>query len=823
MIYQNNGSMKWLKLIALGILLYGLIWALNSTFQAGNTRLPAFGKLLNPFSGFWQNAEPYSAAPIPAALTLSGIQQEVTVLYDDLLVPHIFAQNLVDAFRVQGYITAQQRLFQMDITARKVAGTLSEILGERTVPIDLSSRRRGLAWAAERDLQAWEKSTETLQLLSAYTEGVNAYIDQMSDAALPVECKLIGYRPEPWSNLKSVMVMEAMADNLANFDQDLEASNTKNALGTELFDALYPSWNPKQAAIIPGPYKQVSTLSRKDYPAQPALGVQMGTDDRVAPEINPVINGSNNWALAGSKTASGYPILANDPHLALTLPSIWFQVHLHVNEINTYGVALPGLPGVVIGFNEHIAWGFTNVGADVKDWYKIKWANPERTAYIVDGETLPAELRVESISINGKQDPILDTIRYTIWGPVPYNDPNHPLYDCALRWSPHDPDEYPALSRFLGLNKAKNQEDYAAAIKGFAAPAQNILFADQNGEIALTVQGNLPIRQGEEGRFIQDGSKRSNQWRGFIPHEELPKMHNPARGFVTSANQNSTEPGYPYYFPNGSWDHFRGRTAVNWLNNLQGANVDSMKAMQCSNLNLRALEALPNLLKLLDKSSLNPTQLELVATLENWNGSYEKDYIAPTLFEWWFDSTYNATFEEVFELQQQKISVQLPPTWRFIELLEREPGHAIFDQKVTPTIEGAREIVTQAFLGISEKARLQKKQDLQWGTQNALNVHHIARLAPFSILNIPIGGNSNALNAIKKEHGPSWRMIVELGPEIKAYGVYPGGQSGNPGSKYYDNMMNHWINGEYYELNFWKQLEEAPSSKIIGKTVFKAS
>jgi penicillin amidase len=813
--------MKWIKLAALSLLLYTLIWALNTTFLVGTTRLPAFGELLNPFTGFWQNAEPKDAPVLPSSLRLDGLKEEVSVLYDELLVPHIFAQNLEDAFLVQGYITAQQRLFQMDITARKVAGELSEIMGERTVPIDLSSRRRGLAWAAERDLQAWEKTPETIQLLDAYTKGVNAWMDDMGEAGLPVECKLLGYRPSKWTNLKSVMVMEAMADNLANFDQDLEASNTKNALGASLFDDLFPTWNPKQAAIVPGPYKTPN--KKQPLTTQPPIGLIQGIGEDGHPEINPTVNGSNNWALSGTKTASGKPILANDPHLALTLPSIWFQVHLHVREINTYGVALPGLPGVVIGFNDQIAWGFTNVGADVKDWYKIKWLNQERTIYSLDNKEVVADLRIEQVVVNGKKEPVIDTIRYTVWGPVPYNDPTHPLYGCALRWSPHDPDDYPALSRFLGLNKASNQQEYTEAITGFAAPAQNIIFADKNGDIAITVQGNLPIRQGEEGRFIQDGSTQAAQWRGYIPHQELPKMHNPERGFVTSANQHSTEPGYQYYFPNGSWDHFRGRTAVDWLDKMSGATTDSMKAMQCSNFNLRAAEALPLLLNLLDKKQLNQEQQALVAKLADWNAHYENEEIAPTLFEWWFDSTYTSTFDEVLELQQQKISMQLPPTWRFIELLAQAPHHDIFDQRATAIKEQAGAIVTKAFIGISEKARQLEGSQLKWGVQNALSVHHIARIAPFSVLNIPMGGNANALNAIKKEHGPSWRMIVEMGEEVKAFGVYPGGQSGNPGSPFYDNMLSHWMEGAYYELNFWKRIEDAPATKVIGKTVFKAN
>ncbi len=805
----------------------GVVWLLSNPLTKGDTTVPPLGKLFNPFSGFWRNAEPVTGPMFDPKVKLPGLKGKVDVVYDDMMVPHIFAENTLDAVMVQGYITAQHRLFQMDLTARKVSGRLSEVIGERTLAIDQKTRRRGLPWAAERDLEHWKKSPEDMAIIEAYCVGANAWIDQLDPAHYPIEFKLMGYAPEPWTPLKSVMVTEGMADMLAVYDQDLEATNALQMLGEQFYNDIYPAWNPKQKPVIPEGFypKNPTMLPQKTSPnaIPPKMSSATGsTEPRPDVLTDPYILGSNNWAVAGSKTASGKPMLANDPHLSLGLPSIWFQIQIHTPEANTYGVALQGVPGIVIGFNEHIAWGITNVGVDVTDWYKINWTDAARTQYTYEGGTQKAETRIETIYVKGRKEPLLDTVRYTVWGPIVHDDPKEPLHDHALRWAAHDAGPGHPVGNFAKLNKAKNFAEYTAAVRDYDCPPQNFVFAALDGDIAIRVQGNMPIRKATEGRFVQDGSTAANQWHGFIPQDEIPMMHNPARGFVTSANQNSTAPSYPYHAKYGDWEQYRGRRAVEWLETMKGATIDSMKAMQNSNFSLRAYDGLRAMLPLLDRNSLSTAEQAFLKELEGWDCRYEKEKVAPTLFDIWLDSTYEATYDEVFALRKREIRIQTPPTWRFIELMTKDTSHLVFDDKNTPQRESARQIVTLGFKKMAAQAVVETaKNNLVWGNFHSLTISHLARIAPFGRTNIPVSGHRTALNAVLRDHGPSWRMIVDLGSDgIKGLGVYPGGQSGNPGSKYYDNMLETWLNGQYNELNFMKDAGQLAWEKMLGKQVF---
>ncbi|MEO6757894.1 MAG: penicillin acylase family protein, partial [Saprospiraceae bacterium] len=465
------------------------IWFLAIPHQLGDKSLPPLGVFFNPFSGFWKNAEPATGFSLKNA-RIPNLSGQVEVSYDDLFVPHIFAGNARDAAMVQGYVTAANRLWQMDITTRKAAGRLSEVLGERTLAIDRLTRRRGMMYAAERDLQGWAKSPETMQLLTSYTAGVNAYLDQLAPADYPIEFKLLNYQPEPWSELKTALVIESMAENLSSAESDLAATNTLAMLGKANFDLLFPELDTNQHAIIPdtGQWKDLQVVlpgipaatgpTSGNKPNQPTgYFSQTENEDDI---IDPYLKGSNNWAVSGARTQSHHPILANDPHLNLTLPSIWYQVQIHTPEQNCYGVSLPGVPGVVIGFNEDIAWGVTNVSHDVSDWYQIKWTNPERSTYDLDGEIREVQKRIETIGIKGRPS-LVDTVRYTVWGPVTHDfEPGHPLFDCALRWVSHDVPDPQELGLFLILNAGKNYSDYKRAIASFDCPAQNFVFATRS-------------------------------------------------------------------------------------------------------------------------------------------------------------------------------------------------------------------------------------------------------------------------------------------------------------------------------------------------------
>ena len=543
--------MKSIKFSFFLLLNIALVYLLNNPINLQGNAVPPMGKLLSPFSGFWQNA-PSTNTPNPSTIEASALLENGKVIYDDRMVPHIFTQNLKDALFIQGYITAQQRLWQMDISIRATVGRLSEILGSKTISRDKFQRRKGLLFAAENALKTWEQSPEDFELLSAYTKGINAFIKTLKPADYPIEFKLMNYQPEPWTNLKSAILIKSMALTLCSRESDIEATNALNVFGRETFDFLYPEYNPKQSPIIPENVLWNFDTVKIEKPSPVLIGaIPHRTYSKPSP-----FAGSNNWAVSGTKTASGNPILCNDPHLNLTLPSIWFEVQLHTPEINTYGVSLPGFPGVVIGFNENISWGMTNASHDVLDWYQVKWANNERTKYLVDDQVKDIDFRIEKIHLkDGKS--IVDTVRYTHWGPIVYESPSHPKLDMAMRWVAHDPGSN-EIKVLQNLGKAKNYNDYINGITAFHSPAQNIVFASREGDIAIKVQGNLPLKTKEQGRFVQDGSNSANAWNGFIPTQHNPQIKNPERGFVSSANQHSTSPDYPYYY-NGSFEDYRGR------------------------------------------------------------------------------------------------------------------------------------------------------------------------------------------------------------------------------------------------------------------------
>lgn len=801
------------------------IWLLQTPQKIGDSTLPPLGAFFNPFSGFWKNAEPADGF-FPKNMNLPGLKGKVEVVYDDLLVPHIFAENQEDAVRVQGYLTAQHRLWQMDIATRKASGRLSEVLGERTLNLDRLARRRGMVFAAENAVLSWSKSPEGMRLLNAYTEGVNAYIGQLSPADYPLEFKLLDYKPEPWSVLKTALVVEAMAETLCSRDDDLAATNALAQFGRDTFNYLYPEWNPKQQPIIPdtGQWKDWKvTLPPLPAPNASLSGVFEKNEDYFSQNEIPddgYIVGSNNWALAGSNTASGHPILCNDPHLNLTLPSFWFQIQIHTPEQNCYGVSLQGIPGIIIGFNENMAWGVTNVGHDVADWYKLQWANAERTQYRLDGETHEVKKQVEIIKIKGKE-PLTDTVRYTVWGPVVYDyEPEHPLRDCALRWITHDQPDPKGMEVFLSLIAGEGYEDYRKAIATFDSPAQNFVFATRSGDIAITVQGRFPVRAPEQGRFVQDGSRWANAWHDFIPMERVPAMKNPSRGFVFSANQHSTPPTYPYYYLSPDFDDYRGRHIFDRLSAMKNATPDSMKTIQLDNFSQRAADALPAMLRLLDRSRLDADGQKMADELAAWNFRYEAAATAPPLYEVWFDSCYSKTWDEMTALLQQKKQVLIPERWRFIELLEKDPTNSFFDHPATPQRETASDIVNESFALMQKFFRENPQKRTGWAQYRGFVIKHLSQLDAFSRLDVVVGGNGSAPNAITRTHGPSWRMIVELGDRVRALGVYPGGQSGNPGSHWYDNMVDTWAKGEYYDLLFMASADET-STRILGKQIFK--
>ena len=812
--------MKAIKLfISLAINAIWISFLLNPSLFG--LTIPPIGKIINPFSGFWQQAEKVGVFKTQE-VDLSGLQAKGKVIFDERMVPHIFAATNNEAFYIQGYVEAMLRLWQMDISVRSAGGTLSEILGDRTLTIDIGQRKKRMIAAAETNMEVWKKSGEEWSAIEAYTNGVNAYIDQLNPAEYPLEFKLLDYEPTPWTPLKSVLFFMSMVESLNFQHNDIRATNSYHFLGAENFSKLFPEWNPKQIPVISEPALNYAMLDVEEQLNSPEDSETVGfipakgklyENETAFLSQPPRANGSNNWAISGQKSKSGYPILANDPHLFLTLPAIWMETQIQTPEINSYGASLPGLPGIVIGFNENSAWGLTNVGQDVLDWYEITWQDENKNAYLLDEEWVPVEEVVEIIEVKGRKQPVEEIIKVTEWGPVVSFDNEAYDKDLAMHWLSHQPlEERPfyEIGAFIRMMKNDGFEDYREAIRGFSRPAQNFLYASNQGDIALTVTGKLPIKEKGQGRLISSGSKRTNGWKGYIPFESLPYSYNPPSQYVASANQHSTDPRYPYYY-NGGFDDYRGRYINRVLSNADVLDVEDFMKIQNDNYSIYAEEGLPALLALLDRDALsNQTEKDIVIQLEQWNYSFEGTDQAPVYFIEWMNKTYQWTFDEL-DNSQSKAPVLMPENWVLIDLMINLPQDAIFDRKTTTEVESAQDLVTASFLAMVQAL----KTPINWEQYKDTHIQHLGRIAPLGSNLIKVGGYADALNAIKKGHGPSWRMIVELGPEPKAFGIYPGGQSGNPGSPFYDFQIQNWVEGKYYPLKLYSSEEEAARSSIL--------
>ncbi|HEX2535304.1 MAG TPA: penicillin acylase family protein [Chitinophagaceae bacterium] len=803
------------------LLTLALVFALNWRWGP----VPAVGAFLSPQQGFWQNTESRDAS-FGGTLRLPGLKGNAQVYFDERLVPHVFAEQDADAYYIQGYLHARFRLWQMEFQTLAAAGRVSEVLGadERFLRFDRDQRRLGMVFAAENAESAMNSDVVHKPFFDAYTAGVNAYINNLTVKDLPVEYKLLGYQPERWSNLKTALLLKMMAKDLAGFERDLEFTNMQSAFTEQEMRVLFAQVPDSLIPIIPQgtvfnapgvvPVKPASadslyfrwdTAGRRDTPRIPPV------DEGTKPDRN---NGSNNWAVSGTRTASGAPILCNDPHLRLTLPAIWYELQLTTPNMNVYGVSLPGAPSIIIGFNDSIAFGVTNAQRDVKDHYRIRFKDNTRKEYWYNGQWEPARQRMEEIRVKGGST-FYDTVSYTVFGPVQYDASfTHELSGgdaIATRWVAHDPSNEGAV--FLQLNKARNYAEYLNAIKGFNSPGQNMVFASKSGDIALWQQGRFPAQWTGQGQYIMPGEDTTYAWQGFIPQEENPHVLNPAEGFIQSANQRPVDTSYPYYIP-GNYITARGITAYRKLSALQGVTPDDMMQLQLDNFSSLAEDAVPLLLKNIRTEGLDQPAQRYLDQLRSWDFRVEAKSVTPTIYQAWLDSLESVIWSD--ELNRVEGPVARPDEQILIELLLRDSASRYIDDITTSQQETLPEQVTKAFqLAFAGLRKEETTNGLVWWKHKGFSVQHLlgSAVKPFGSPVKEVSGWGNVLNAITATNGPSWRMIVHLTPQTEAWGIYPAGQNGNPGSRFYDSFIDTWVAGKYYPLWLMKR-EEARDRRV---------
>ncbi len=794
--------MRFLSLIISGILTIALVIILDTTLIFP---LPV-GKILNPQQGAWQNAEDKNT-DFSAALSFPQLEGRVSVYFDERLVPHVFAEKEKDLYFVQGYLHASFRLWQMDLQAHYAAGRASEIFGEKALNHDREFRRLGMVYAAQASLNEITKDPATKAACDAYTNGVNAYIETLTESQLPLEYKLMGYYPEKWSNLKTALFMKYIAFDLAGHDDDFEMSNANAFFSKSDMEKLFPPAQDSLNPVIPigTTYITPSVLTKVPADADSAYfnNKEIYTLSADKPDRE---NGSNNWAVNGTRTISGAPILCNDPHLGLGLPSVWYEMQLSTPDFNVYGVSFPGAPNVIIGFNDSCAFGFTNGGRDVRDYYDIKFRDKSRKEYWFDSTWKKTSFRIEQIHIKGKED-YYDTVAYTVFGPVMYDN----NFKCskngkniAVRWKAHDPSN--ELKAFYLLNRSKNYSDYSSAISWLHTPGQNSVFACKNGDIAIKAQGEWPAKWRGQGDFIMPGADSSYMWQAMIPDGETPYLLNPERGFVSSANQRPVDTVYPYYLGR-NYPVYRGIYINRRLSEMQGIGIKDMMALQTSTYDVFAEYALPKLLSNIREESLNSLEKKYLGILRSWKYNDDISEAGATIFDVLWKQFAKVVYDDEYE--NAPLIIMHPSASTLLEGILRDSAYSFLDNIKTSRIENLTDDATQAFKDATkELVKIENAGNLPWARYKGTSIMHLSQVVPFSAVGLPVGGGSTCINAATYNHGPSWRMIVSLTHQTMAFGIYPGGQSGNPGSRYYDDFIPRWAESRYYQLWMMRKEEE---------------
>lgn len=785
------------------------VWLLNRPLGM----IPPLGKFLDPFGGVWQNAL-QSDVPGSGQQTIPGLTGEVQVVYNERGVPHIFAQNDRDLCYAAGYVTAMHRLWQMEFMALAATGRLSEVLGDRTLEFDRYTRRMGMTYGAEKMVEDIQKDPLMLDQMNAYVEGVNAWIKTLSPRQYPFEYKMLNYSPEPWSLIKSMSIIMFMNRDLTFGNSSLRLSALKARWGGEAVAAFFDT---------PPQFNQ-PIVSRRDWdfpllpPEPPSVDfLPQFILDSLVTERDPGV-GSNNWAVSGVLTQSGYPMLATDPHLSATLPAIWYEMQLHAPGVNVYGVTVPGGgPFIVMGFNEKIAWGNTNTGNQMLDIFEIE-LDEDESRYFYNNEWVPLKFRYETYQVKGG-NPVTDTIAWTHHGPIMYRSGEKPMGTSipvahAIRWAALEGGN--AARSFYRINRAEGVSDFREALSTFNAPTQNYGMASASGDIVKQLNGLWPMMWNRQGMFISDGRRPEYDWKGYIPYEYLPFEINPPRGFVSSANQRVAD-NYPFYHGWSFGNSARPNIIHRKLSEARKFSVDDMKALQLNSDNFWAgmyLDRMTDsLMAGLDRDTIpGHTDVETAAFgyLREWNRVNEAESVAATIFDRWITEISLLLWKPLTD-PVKKFSPNRPATDITFMVLFHEPPADVY-ARLFGALPASADILAQSFrkaLAYLVENQGSEMGEWHWWKVNGLTVNHLLNIPALNQPRLKVGGSANSPNAIRGQHAPSWRMVVSWGKPMEAWGIYPGGQSGNPASSGYNAFIRDYAAGNYYPLKLYPQVEAA--------------
>lgn len=741
-----------------------------------------------------------SLPPMAGEFGLPGLTAPATVHFDTLGIPVIETQTREDAYRVLGYLHARDRLFQMDMLRRKASGQLAAVLGEKALPSDRQQRVyqfQAAATAILAHLGAAERAA-----LAAYTEGVNAVIHGSRE--FPPEFRFLHYQPKPWAMTDSLLAGSSMFQTLTDEEPDERMLTVMNAcLPAEVNAFLTPDTDEYTHTLLGG------TGTRR--PARPvpadAIATLLG-ESRAASaqasliDVDPPSVGSNSWAINHTKTADGRAIVADDMHLPLGVPNIWYRAHLHYAGLELSGVTLPGLPLVVVGSNRHVAWGYTNLNADVQDLVQLDLHPEHPEEYLTPEGWRAMETATETIEVHDGP-PVTIALRNTQWGPVL----ERPLLGkpVALRWTARDP---AAVNlRLIDMDGADTLEKAMAILNQFGAPPQNVVLADDRGHIGWTFTGFLPRRQGLDAGISQSWANGDNGWRGYLAPEQLPHLVDPPEGYLATANNQTLGSAYPHVigqnFANG-YRAFRIRQRLAEKARLNEQDLHDIQLDTTSDFH-EFYRRLALSLLTSERIGKNPELAEMEAVIQQWNGRLDPDSLGIALLARWRADLAKAVFAPLFGR-----CVKLDPDFSYRWRQQETPLRALLKQGIPALAASGRAEGWNDFLlnALRNSASALKRElgvrhlgELPWRRVNTLNIQHpFSRALPLAgaLLDMPpVPGacNSFCVKVLHAQHGASERMVIS--PNHAGEGILqmPGGQSGHPLSPHFRDQQRSWEDG----------------------------
>ena len=760
--------------------------------------------------GIWFYSVARSALPqLDGAVQVAGLSAPVTVVRDNHGIPTIRATNLPDLFFAQGYVTAQDRLWQMDLLRRAAAGELAEILGEDLIKYDREQRILGMKVAARKDIEV--SSPQDRQFFEAYAAGVNAYIQSHRDR-LPLEFRLLGYSPSPWTPEDSALIAAQMVKDLNHDPHQLVREKILAKLGPELTADLYvnSSFHDHPPTVMPrnleeeAPAQPSSVAVTQRLPG-PAADL-FDDENRAVPEI---VLGSNNWVVSGAHTVTGKPLLSNDMHLGHQMPNLWYEAHLRCWDFDVAGVSLPGLPYVIVGHNRRVAWGFTNIGPTVEDLY-LETFNDAGQYLTPEGWKQP-EHRKEVIHVKGKPDVMVDVV-VTRHGPVVSELLPGETRKLALRWTLYDGVRNP----FFKVDSAQNWQEFRQAFSEFDAPGQNVVYADVDGNIGYQSTGKIPIRATGDGSLPENGSDNTHEWTSYIPFDKLPSVFNPSSGIIATANGRITPDGYPYSISTQWEAPWRTDRIYRVLQSGKKFSPADMLSLQNDIYSEFDHFVSDRFVYAVDHSKNASPRAKLAADiLRNWDGRMSQESAAPTieararseLMRLLLEPKLGAAPKDPDEarrtLSWKSYRWGMQSVWLENVLLHQPK------RWLPETYASYEELLTTAVNATVTAADAPKDlNSWKWGAFNPVEIQNPV-LGRIPLLNRWTGpgvhqqsGSGYTVKAVSRHHGPSERMTVDLANLDQSALNLVTGETGDFLSPYYMDQWKAWYEGFTFALPF---------------------